>query len=105
MMKSYPLFIIGAPRSGTTFLCSLLNMHPLVQLTNESRIFVLLKEMLEVGANRPDLLSPSCRDGLVAFGRSTLGAWVERFYREGLGNNAPIWGDKHPPYADPTVLS
>lgn len=30
---------------------------------------------------------------------------VERFYRETLGITAPIWGDKHPPYADPTVLS
>jgi hypothetical protein len=104
-VESYPLFIIGAPRSGTTFLCSVLNMHPLIQLTNESRVFVLLKEMLEVGSMRPDFLSTDLHDRFVAFGRRTAGGWIERFYREELGMTAPIWGDKHPPYADRTVLS
>jgi hypothetical protein len=104
-MASFPLFVVGSPRSGTTFLCSVLNMHPLIQLTNECRVFALLKETLEVGSNRPDLLSPVCRDRLVGFGKRTFGAWVERFYREELEITAPIWGDKHPSYADPAVLS
>lgn len=104
-MQSSPLFIVGAPRSGTTFLCSLLNMHPLIELTNECRIFVLLKNMLEVDSHRPDLLGVIHRDRFEAFGRRTLGTWVERYYREELGIDAPIWGDKHPPYGDPTVLS
>jgi len=104
-MKSFPLFIVGSPRSGTTFLCSVLNAHPLIQLTNECRVFALLKDMLDVGSNRPDLLSTACRDRFSNFGRRTLGAWVERFYREELEMTAPIWGDKHPSYADPTVLS
>jgi hypothetical protein len=104
-MQSYPLFIVGAPRSGTTFLCSLLNTHPLIQLTNESRIFMLFKEMLEVGGSRPDLLSTAHRERFIAFSRRTLGAWAERFYREELGVTAPIWGDKHPSYGDPAALS
>lgn len=104
-MESFPLFIVGSPRSGTTFLCSVLNEHPLIQLTNECRVFALLKDMLEVGINRPDLLSTSCRDRFSTFSRRTLGNWVERFYREELETTAPIWGDKHPPYADPTILS
>jgi hypothetical protein len=104
-MKPFPLFIVGSPRSGTTFLCSVLNVHPLIQLTNECRIFALLKETLDVGSNRPDLLSPACRDRFSTFSRRTLGEWVERFYREELGMTAPIWGDKHPSYADPAVLS
>jgi hypothetical protein len=104
-MDSSPLFIVGAPRSGTTFLCSVLNVHPLIQLTNECRIFALLKHTLEVGAHRPDLLGVTSREHFSGFSRRTLGPWVERFYREELGITAPIWGDKHPPYADPTVLS
>jgi Sulfotransferase family len=104
-MESSPLFIVGSPRSGTTFLCSVLNAHPLIQLTNECRIFALLKDTLDVGSNRPDLLSSACCDCFSDFSRRTLGAWVERFYREELEISAPIWGDKHPSYADPTVLS
>jgi hypothetical protein len=104
-MESFPLFIVGAPRSGTTFLCSLLNMHPLIDLTNECRIFVLLKQMLEVDAQRPDVIGAPYRERVQAFGQRTLGHWVERFYRDALGLRAPIWGDKHPAYGDPTVLS
>ncbi|MGV2289485.1 sulfotransferase [Trinickia sp. YCB016] len=104
-MESFPLFVVGSPRSGTTFLCSVLNMHPQIQLTNECRVFALMKEMIDVGANRPDLLGVAYRDRFRDFSRRTLGAWVERFYREELGVSAPIWGDKHPPYADPALLS
>lgn len=104
-MHSFPLFIVGAPRSGTTFLCSVLNAHPHIHLTNECRIFALVKNMLDVGSQRPDLLGAACRDRFNAYSRRTLGAWVERFYREDLDMSAPIWGDKHPPYADPTILS
>jgi Sulfotransferase family len=104
-MTSFPLFVVGSPRSGTTFLRSVLNVHPLIQLTNECRIFALLKDTLEVGSHRPDLLSPACRDRFTRFSSRTLGPWVERFYREELEITAPIWGDKHPSYADPTVLS
>ncbi|HEY2020573.1 sulfotransferase [Paraburkholderia sp.] len=104
-MDSSPLFIVGSPRSGTTFLCSVLNVHPLIQLTNECRVFALLKHTLEIGAHRPDLLGAGYRERFSSFSRRTLGPWVERFYREELGLTAPIWGDKHPPYADPTLLS
>jgi hypothetical protein len=104
-MESFPLFVVGSPRSGTTFFGCVLNAHPLIHLTNEGRVFALLKEALDVGSARPDLLSPSLRERFLAFSRRTLGEWVERFYREELEISTPIWGDKHPPYADPTILS
>lgn len=104
-MDSFPLFIVGAPRSGTTFLCSVLNAHPLIQLTNECRVFALLKQMLDADSHRPDLLGQTRRESLDVYARRTLGAWIEGYYREALGVRAPIWGDKHPPYADPTLLS
>jgi hypothetical protein len=104
-VKSQPLVIIGAPRSGTTFLCHVLNQHPLIHLTNESRIFVLIKDLIEKRSFRPHLIGCEFRDQFVAFMRRNAGDLVERFYREGLEVTAPIWGDKHPPYADPAVLS
>ena len=104
-MQSQPLFIIGAPRSGTTFLCHALNRHPLIQLTNESRTFVLLKHLMEDCALRPELIGEEYREEFLGFMHRNAGGLVERFHREALGTTAPIWGDKHPPYADPCLLS
>jgi hypothetical protein len=104
-VQSQPLFVIGAPRSGTTFLCQVLNQHPCIELTNESRIFVCLKDLIETRSKRPDLIGRDFRDCFTDFILAQAGELVERFYREGLGVTAPIWGDKHPPYADPSVLS
>ena len=104
-MESQPLVVIGAPRSGTTFLCHVLNEHPLIQLTNESRIFVLMKDLIEERSFRPHLIGRDFQERFSAFMRRNAGELVERFYRDGLQVTAPIWGDKHPPYADPAVLS
>lgn len=102
---SQPLMIVGAPRSGTTFLCQTLNQHPDIALTNESRVFVQLKHMVEDQSARTDLIGEEFRAPYVDFIRRTAGEWVERFYRDALNIEARVWGDKHPPYADPTVLS
>ncbi|MGH7056807.1 MAG: sulfotransferase family protein [Acetobacteraceae bacterium] len=104
-MDSQPLWIIGAPRSGTTFLGAVLNRHPMIALSNESRVWVMLKGLIEGQSHRPDFLDPGYRAHFVAFMKRRVGALVEGFYREELGVGEPIWGDKHPPYADPTVLS
>lgn len=104
-MISQPLFVIGAPRSGTTFLCQMLNQHADIQLTNESRIFVLLKDLIEMRSRRPEFLDAALHARFAGFMTEAAGELVERFYREGLGVSAAIWGDKHPPYADPSVLS
>lgn len=104
-MFSQPLFVLGAPRSGTTFLCCALNQHPSITLTNESRIFVLLKDLLEERSGRPDLLEPDYRDRFRAHAIEHAGEWIERFYRESIGVTTPIWGDKHTSYGDPAVLS
>jgi hypothetical protein len=34
-VASFPLFLVGSPRSGTTCLCGVLNVRPLSQPTNE----------------------------------------------------------------------
>ena len=104
-MQCQPLFVLGAPRSGTTFLCCALNQHPSIALTSESRIFVLLKDLVEARTMRPDLLEPEYAADFQAFARRHAGEWAEQFYRESLGVAAPIWGDKHTSYGDPAVLS
>ena len=103
-MRSQPLFIVGSPRSGTTFFTQALNQHPSVNITNETRIFVLLKDLIDIRARHPWLLERAFQEPFAAFARRHAGAWIEQFYREELGVSEPIWGDKHPHYADPLVL-
>ncbi|MDD2876774.1 MAG: sulfotransferase [Acidiphilium sp.] len=102
---SQPLVIVGAPRSGTTFLCHVLNAHEDVGITNEARIFADLKQRLDPGAARDDLIGRDFQPQWLEFQRHHAGRWIEQFYREVLGIRTRIWGDKHPPYADPTILS
>lgn len=102
---SQPLMIVGAPRSGTTFLCHVLNQHPDIGITNEARVFADLKHRLDPAAARDDLIGQDFQAEWRDFQRRHAGATIERFYREQLGISTRIWGDKHPPYADPTLLS
>lgn len=104
-MESQPLFLLGSPRSGTTFFCHVLNRHPLINLTSESRLFVLVKDLVEARCFRPDLLDGSLRVAFQDYVLRNAGRWIETFYREELGFRAPVWGDKHPSYGDPAVLS
>lgn len=102
---SQPLMIVGAPRSGTTFLCHVLNQHPEIGITNEARVFADLKHRLDPATARDDLIGRDFQADWQDFQRRHAGAVIEQFYREQLGITTRIWGDKHPPYADPTLLS
>lgn len=102
---SQPLIVIGAPRSGTTFLYNVLNEHPDIGLTNESRVFAELMHRLEVAGKRDDLVGKNIQPAWADFQRRHAGEWIEQFYREALNIRTPIWGDKHPPYADITLLT
>jgi len=39
MVGKQPVFIIGSPRSGTTFLRNVLNRHPSLAICDETRFF------------------------------------------------------------------
>lgn len=104
-MRSQPLFIVGSPRSGTTFLVNILNQHPSIQITNETRIFVLLKDMIDIRARHPWIMGQAFHGPLSAFVKRHAGVWIEQFYRQELGVSEEIWGDKHPHYGDPHVLA
>ncbi|HEY0832498.1 MAG TPA: sulfotransferase [Azospirillum sp.] len=103
-----PLFIIGAPRSGTTYLTRLLNAHGAVYLTEELRLFAFLRHVLEVAPHQPEdaaafLLHGEPQKGhfLDILRDDSLRA-VERYFRLRAFPATPaVWGDKNPFYADP----
>jgi hypothetical protein len=96
-----PLFIIGSPRSGTTYLTEVLNHHPDIFLTNETRIMTWVNRALNVVPSDPWILHLH-RDRFLEHLAHDLPASIRSFY---LSIGAPPharWGDKHPHYADGT---
>lgn len=61
MSESRPILIIGAPRSGTTLLATMLNAHPNIFLANESKLLI---DFLPDAESRQD--SVALADALVA---------------------------------------
>jgi GT2 family glycosyltransferase len=93
-----PIVIFGAPRSGTTYVKEILNAHPSVHISNETRLFVWAHRALQ-----------SLDDSQVAFTdkeqfqeylETQLPTLIRNFYRE-QWPNASAWGDKNPHYAAP----
>lgn len=95
-----PVFIIGAPRSGTTFLGRVLNLHDRLFITNEIRLMALFNRMMIDWVN-DDWLVHSHRGEFSDYLERHLASFITGFYRE-LGAGPGVrWGDKHPHYADP----
>ena len=98
-MNASPVVVCGAPRSGTTYLVSLLNSHPLVHVTNEARLFDWVERA--VGATRdPDVNVGAEGSAFAAHVKDGLPELVRSFYR-GLAPEALVWGDKNPHYLEP----
>ena len=98
-----PLFLIGAPRSGTTILSNLLNAHAEVLLTNETAVFVQLNAVIEK--------SRKCAREGIPFGRTYRDLWaanlrerskrlIESYYERIAAHenreSIKYWGEKHP---------
>lgn len=111
-----PVFIAGAPRSGTTLLSAALNSHPQVLITNELRPFMLFNDV-RYRTRVPNELMPrhplrdQFRDGL----HKAQADYVRRFYAETVTKDTlgcpaeagpsvrrviKAFGDKNPGYAD-----
>ena len=98
-----PLFLIGAPRSGTTILTRLLNAHRQILLTNESAVFLQLNAIIaksQVGSRSGILFGKAYHELWAAHLHSQVKALVEPFYgqiaqREGK-EQLRYWGEKHP---------
>ena len=103
LADAHPLFLIGAPRSGTTILAKLLNGHREVLMTHETAVFLQLDHLI----NRSSIGS---RAG-TPFGKSYNELWaghlhrnakhlIETFYSQiaAQENKSRLryWGEKHP---------
>ena len=96
---SAPFFVIGAPRSGTTFLREVLNRHERVLITNELRVMTYMNRIINRTASDKWILLNG-REGFLEHFKRELPLVIESYYR-GLGASSTTrWGDKNPHYAD-----
>jgi hypothetical protein len=93
-----PIILYGAPRSGTTYLENILNAHPDVFISHETRVFAWLHHALAL--TQDDRLVVGEREAFVNHLRSDFPRMIRDFYRA-LAPGALYWGDKNPHYADP----
>jgi hypothetical protein len=93
-----PIVVFGAPRSGTTYLEQILNSHPAVFISHETRVFAWLHHALSL--TQDHRLVANHREEFMAHLRAGLPQVMRDFYRD-LAPDARYWGDKNPHYADP----
>jgi Sulfotransferase family len=96
---SPPFWVIGAPRSGTTFLARVLDHHPEIFLTNETRVMLLFSRMLNQWVNARRLLATSREEVIESLWRH-VPSLVEQIYWDLGARPGQRWGDKYPQYAD-----
>jgi hypothetical protein len=96
---SSPIIVYGAPRSGTTYLIHILNKHPDVFISTETRVFVWAHRSLEVLTNEFYAVFHE-RERFVNHLRGAYPDLIRAFYRQ-LAPEARYWGDKNPHYAAP----
>lgn len=97
-----PIVIYGAARSGTTYLVQLVNKHPEVHVSDETRIFAWAHDVYR-RLPADDRTVYRKRDEFVDYQRRALPKYIRGFYRE-LAPEARYWGDKNPHYAHPDNL-
>lgn len=110
-----PTFIVGAGRSGTTFLHGILDAHPKVALTNEAHLPLFLTYCVELGRSRDrepprmitedgpiEVVCPvnpvyleSFREIFVAQAREMITTFYARWFGARL-DDITHWGDKMP---------
>jgi len=93
-----PIIVYGAPRSGTTYLEQILNAHPAVFISHETRVFAWLHHALTL--TQEHQLVAGHRDTFVEHLRSVFPQVIRNFYRS-LAPDIRYWGDKNPHYTDP----
>lgn len=98
-----PLFLIGCPRSGTTFTANLLNSHPEVLMTSETAVFILADDIIKKaregvasGINYGKQYHGLLSDMLARNYRSLIEAYYERIADEQQRQYLSYWGEKHP---------
>jgi len=102
-----PLFIVGAPRSGTTFLHQVVNAHTQVMISDELRVVSwLVQEAKKLGEGFEKHGNPypfNHGKDFAAYLMGNAGTLIRPFYlklAEGFPDKRDIkyWGDKYPHY-------
>jgi len=96
MDSASPIVIMGAPRSGTTYLTELLNRDPRILITNELKVFVWAHATMHVMPGDFHTLFQR-RGDFVDHLRATYPELIRSFYLN--ENGKQFWGDKNPHYA------
>lgn len=98
-----PLFLIGCPRSGTTFTANLLNSHPEVLMTSETAAFILADDVIKKarkgvvsGINYGKQYHGLLAEMLARSYRPMIEAYYERIASEQQRGYLSYWGEKHP---------
>jgi len=100
--ETCPIILYGAPRSGTTFLNRILNEHPDIFISGETRIFLWAHASLNRLTRDPVNLYLH-RDEIVDHLRAQYPRMIRDFYC-GLNPEARYWGDKAPHYVSRQAL-
>lgn len=95
-LNTPPIIIYGAPRSGTTYLERILNQHPDVFISHETRIFAWVHHSL--ASMERDEMVLSYRPAFKRHVKRNLRPMIRRFYSN-LAPGVRFWGDKNPHYA------
>jgi hypothetical protein len=99
-LEPCPIVVYGAARSGTTYLIQILNRHPEVFISNETRIFVWLHQSLKVLPQQESIFYRE-RELFLGYLRETYPELVRNFYRRLAPEQVRWWGDKNPHYVSP----
>ena len=104
-----PIILYGCPRSGTTYLHYMLNAHPDVFVSRETRLFAWLHQTLNVLTEHDSYLL-NYRSEFVEHLQAELPEVIRRFYEKMTmtarkrwrprRSAVRYWGDKNPHYAD-----
>jgi hypothetical protein len=106
LVNTRPLFVLGVPRSGTTFLQQVLNTHPSVFLTDELRfVSWLVTETRKLrggyethGDPYPFHHGAAFADYLVDNAGRLVAPFYAQFSRKAGKSTIKYWGDKYPHY-------
>jgi len=101
-----PVFIIGPPRSGSTFLVAALNQHERIYITNELRVMSFVNDLFRLFLKSKRIewnLSSEEKENFIMHFREQMAYVVKSFYARRLKRINDVWGDKHPHYSDPAM--
>jgi sulfotransferase family protein len=99
VLPQRPFWVIGSPRSGSTWFGKVVNSHQDIFLTEETRVMSFLNRVVNRIAQDRWLLQFGQQAMVKRLGADLPGL-VERFYRDLGALPHQRWGDKHPHYAD-----